>query len=51
MLYCIVLYCIVRIHLQGRYQHVIPGNLFAYKVILLLLNINRMVVTVVHMLQ
>ena len=47
----VVLYCIVRMHLQGLYQHVIPRNLFAYKVILLLLNINRMVVTVVHMLQ
>ena len=46
-----MLYCIVRMHLQGLYQHVIPRNLFAYKVILLLLNINRMVVTVVHMLQ
>ena len=31
---CIVLYCIVRMHLQGLHQHVIPGNLFAYKVIL-----------------
>ena len=48
---CIVLYCIVRMHLQGFYQHVILRNLFAYKVILLLININRMVVTVVHMLK
>ena len=50
VLYCIALYCIVRMHLQGLYQHVIPRNLFAYKVILLLININKMVVTVVHML-
>ena len=46
----VVLYCIVRMHLQGLYQHVIPRNLFAYKVILFLININKMVVTVVHML-
>ena len=48
---CIVLYCIVRMHLQGLYQHVILRNLFAYKVLLLLININRIVVTVVHMLK
>ena len=46
-----MLYCIVRMHLQGFYQHVILRNLFAYKVILLLIDINRMVVTVVHMLK
>ena len=46
---CIV--CIVRMHLQGLYQHVIPRNLFAYKVILFLININRMVVTVVHIIK
>ena len=33
----VVLYCIVRMHLQGLYQHVIPRNVFAYKVILLLI--------------
>ena len=27
---CIVLYCIVRMHLHGLYQHFIPRNLFAY---------------------
>ena len=48
---CIAWYCIVRMHLHGGYQHVIPRNLFAYKVILLLIHINRMVVTVVHMLK
>ena len=47
----VVLYCIVRMHLQGLYQHVILRNLFAYKVILLLIHINRIVVTVVHMLK
>ena len=45
----VVLSCIVRVHLQGSYQH--TRNLFAYRVILLLININRMVVTVVHMLK
>ncbi len=37
MLFCsmleindVVLYCIVRMHLQGLYQYVIPRNLFAY---------------------
>ena len=37
MLFCsmleindVVLYCIVRMHLHGLYQHVIPRNLFAY---------------------
>ena len=33
----VVLYCIVIMHLQGLYQHVIPRNLFAYKVIILLI--------------
>ena len=30
VLYCFVLYCIVRMHLHGLYQHFIPRNLFAY---------------------
>ena len=37
MLFCsmleingVVLYCIVRMHLQGLYQYFIPRNLFAY---------------------